>query len=343
MTSQNQEMLADRDEQAALWCISLAESELPHHEQQQFDRWIADPDNARALEEVSRLWNSVEMASDLPELIQIRGQALENFRRANKRRWTRPPSALRYWVGACAAVLLVAVASLFFVLSDPVLVLKTGIGERRVAMLEDGSRVSLDADSTVEVRLRDNRRELKLVSGRAMFEVAKDPLRPFAVTAGNRIVVATGTAFSVEMLNRHVHVLLYEGHVAVLDSNRSTPTQIRVRNGLVPAGQMLTPGRELVVGEGDGGLATLAATDPARSLSWETGQLSFDDEPLAAAVERMNRYSKVKLAIDDPAIGAIRVNGVYTAGDVDAFVEGVTALNPVRAARGNDRIKLSGR
>jgi transmembrane sensor len=82
----------------------------------------------------------------------------------------------------------------------------------------------------------------------------------------------------------------------------------------------------------------VSQVDVERSLSWEEGQLSFDSEPLASAVERFNRYAREPLAVGDPASANVRVNGVFNAGDTEAFVEGVTALHPVRAVRSGGKI-----
>lgn len=340
MKGQPEEPILDRDEQAALWCLDLAEGELSHHEQADFDDWIADPDNARAFQDAARVWNAADASSDMPELIQMRTAALEGYRRANQRRWRRRP-ARWIWISSIAAMLVLALATTLL-LRDPMQVYRTGISERRIAVLEDGSRISLDADTEIDVRLHRDRRELTLVRGRAKFDVAKDPLRPFSVTAGGKIVVATGTSFSVELLNRQVHVLLYEGHVAVLDdeNGETRPQRMGPKARSVSADQALTPGRELVVMRDSPDAATVTAADPVRSLSWESGQLSFDDEPLQAAAERMNRYSREKLTVGDPMTARIRVNGVFTAGDTDAFIEGVTALNPVRAERSAGQITL---
>src|SRR3546814_19485198 len=89
----------------------------------------------------------------------------------------------------------------------------THIGERQLAVLDDGSRVSLDAVTKVKVRMKDEARQVELLEGRAKFDVAKDPLRPFTVAAGDKLVVAVGTSFSVELIDGQVRVILYEGQV----------------------------------------------------------------------------------------------------------------------------------
>jgi hypothetical protein len=151
-----------------------------------------------------------------------------------------------------------------------------------VVVLADGSKVSLDAATRVDVSYRHDGRALRLEQGRAKFDVAKDPLRPFAVAAGDETVVATGTEFSVELVRRQVRVVLYEGHVAVLGpaSVKGTPQPVRLAARAAPADQLLVPGRELVM-NASAQVATVAAADPVRTLAWEGGQLVFVDEPLA--------------------------------------------------------------
>src|SRR3546814_14429474 len=86
----------------------------------------------------------------------------------------------------------------------------TEIGERQLAVLEDGSQVSLDAATKVNVRMKEAGRQVELLAGRAKFDVAKDPQRPFTVAAGDKLVVAVGTSFSVELIDGQVRVILYE-------------------------------------------------------------------------------------------------------------------------------------
>src|SRR5690606_30755436 len=160
---------------------------------------------------------------------------------------------------------------------------------------------------------------------RARFEVARNPLRPFSVTAANEVVVATGTAFSVELVRQQVRVVLYEGHVAVLDrEDGNVRRTVAVGARKLPADQLLRPGKELVLPVAPQRsrtpvvAATIAPADPVRSLSWEAGQLVFEDEPLDLVVERMNRYATRPLAIGDAGAAGVRVSGVFTAGDTEA-------------------------
>jgi transmembrane sensor len=78
-----------------------------------------------------------------------------------------------------------------------------------------------------------------------------------------------------------------------------------------------------------------------RATAWQNGKIIFDDEPLAEAAARVNRYTDKKVVVEGAA-KAERVSGVFDAGDVDAFVEAVTYYLPVKAARTGGQVVLHG-
>lgn len=330
---------SDAREAALAWCLRVADGPLSLAEQTEFEAWLSvDRRHAALYDQAVTLWQGVgDQASD-PDMIVLRGAALESVRRASSGQWVRAP---RLPILAVAAALMAAIALGVWSYNAP-RVYETGIGERRVVALSDGSRLSLDADTAVQVRYRRERRDLVLQRGRAKFLVAKDPMRPFAVAAGGQVVVAVGTQFSVERVGTEVRVVLFEGKVAVLadraGEGRLTP--VRVGPTAAPADQVLKPGGELVL-TGTHAAAQLMVADLGRSQAWEGGQLIFTDEPLAQAVERVNRYAEQPIVVADGAAGRVLINGVFTAGDTQAFVEGVTEAFPIQARADDGRTLLS--
>lgn len=327
------------EEQAAEWCWRIADRALTDQEQAEFDAWIrADPRHQQVFDEMVAVWKGTDTIAEMPGFLSLRAKALTTMENARDRDeassygrsgWLRA-------VAAAAAVILMVFSGLWF-FNDGADVYDTGIGERRIVRLEDGSRISLDASSRVVVAYSDDRRALRLERGRAKFDVAKDPLRPFGVTAGNQTVVATGTAFSVELLRDQMRVLLYEGEVAVVA--QPVPGRAAAAAKVVkPAGtpgnahmtEQLLPGQELVSSLASGAVR-IAPAQMDRSLSWEDGRLDFVDEPLARAVERINRYTDTPIVVGDAAAGRLLVNGVFDAGDTQSFVRGMTALFPLSA------------
>lgn len=203
---------------------------------------------------------------------------------------------------------------------------RTELGEQRTLALDDGSQVTLDTNTAIRVAFGEQRRSVELVSGRVHFVVAKDPARPFVVTAGQRQVIAIGTAFDVMREGDSVSVLLMEGKVVVRDGSAQGPVE------------SLEPGDRLKFRRG----AAVAQDRPDLSAvtAWQTGQAVFDDDPLSEAVAQLNRYQRRPIVIADARVGAMRISGSYKMGSSEAFAQSVSALLPVSVSETPSQIVL---
>jgi len=337
----------------------------------ELQRWMqSDPQNALAYRRVSATWSTVGANASAPEIVIARRDALEHSRKAGRRRWSaKPLGRLKAWAIAASALLAVGVGLWSFV-AQRSNVYTTDLGERRTLTLPDGSVVTLDARSRMRVKYTDKERLVALEQGQARFTVAKDPLRPFRVRARNQTVVALGTQFDVELVFSAVLVTLIEGHVAVtgVDPLSLSANATKGRNETLPLKQpshpqgdsggtpdealsRRGPGEgvvELTAGEGlrirqDGRAVLVANVDLDRATAWQSGKMFFDNEPLASAAERVNRYARRQIEVD-PSVATVGISGVFNAGDPDAFVEAVTLYFPVKIDRTNEsEIRLTAR
>ena len=82
-------------------------------------------------------------------------------------------------------------------------------------MLPDGTNVKMNTDTSMNVSYGRETRLVNLQSGEAYFEVAHNTVKPFVVRTGNYLVRATGTAFSVKLLDNNLDILVTNGHVDV--------------------------------------------------------------------------------------------------------------------------------
>jgi transmembrane sensor len=202
----------------------------------------------------------------------------------------------------------------------------TAVGQRRDVVLDDGSKITLNTASLVEVRYSADRRDVMLLQGQAMFHVAKNPDRPFVVSAGSRQVTALGTAFDVQIRqDGQVQILLVEGRVRVDPVRRQGLERIipsLARTDLVPGQQLVTEGP---------GLVEVAAADVERETAWNRGVLIFRDDAVGDAVKEVNRYSAVQLVVDDPGVARLKVSGIFPTASRDDFVAALETLYPVSA------------
>jgi transmembrane sensor len=308
--------------EAAAWRVRLTEEDAETSEA--FEAWLADPQNEAAWDHVQAPWREIGEKATSPELMAARAGALARARREGRRRWT---STTRGRIAASLAAVMLAAGSYGgwrWADAQPD-VYRTTLGERRVVPLPVGSRVSLDSGSKVRIRYTKDARKLELVSGQARFDVAKDVRRPFSVTARDQTVVATGTAFNVDLLGPKVLVTLIEGKVVVLREPR--------RRDAAPASIPLKAGEQLV--SAPAAAPEIHAISVERATSWETGQLTFADEPLAAVAERVSRYAEEPIHVA-PDAATMRVSGVFRAGDTAGFVDMVTSYLPVEANAATD-------
>jgi transmembrane sensor len=319
-----------RAEEAAGWCVRLCEGEMTSGARAQLTRWLAsDPAHRSAFNQAVEAWQEVSAAEATSEILALRVDALASLRRAQRARAGRRVLGVSTsWVLAASVV----IALLFGLLAARYpgsQQFSSGLGQRRLVSLADRSSVNLDASSEVLVRYSSGERSLQLLKGRAKFQVAKDPGRPFRVRAADREIVATGTIFSVEIVQNEVHVVLYQGHVSVVGPDR-------VSTALAAGDELIGPIAKPQV--------QVEAANIARSLSWESDRLEFVDEPLASAVERVNRYARSPIAIGDTAAAGERISGVFTTGDTRAFIEGVTAVSGLKAEErdGQEVLWMSG-
>lgn len=184
---------------------------------------------------------------------------------------------------------------------------ETRLGQVLRMPLEDGSIVTLNSDSRIEVRFDDRIRNVRLLRGEAIFDVAKDRQHPFVVTAGDTEVTAVGTSFRVKRFAGTTDVLVREGIVEVAGADAPKPlrlvanTKTEVRAG---ARAVVAPTQ---VGEIN------------RELAWRDGKIAFSGETLQRVAVEFSRYSRTPIRIPDPEVAKLRVVGLYSATDPVGF------------------------
>jgi transmembrane sensor len=341
MTTQKptDEAMTRQLEEASAFRVRLAEAGMDSSEA--LEAWLAaDPAHRAAWARVNGPWELVGEHATAPELMAMRRDALSRTHRQGRARWNGRPRRGRLMAAVASFAVIVACGiGVYMWNAQRGDVYRTVSGERRVVTLEDGSKISLDARSEVRVRYTGDARRLELLSGQARFDVAHDSQRPFSVRARDQLVIATGTAFNVDMVGSTVLVTLIEGRVEVLE-NIGTPRP-RVAAHLEaddiavdkPQRQVLTAGEQLRVAPDT--VPVVTTVDVDRAVAWESGHLVFSDEPLSSVVARINRYAALPVEVD-PDIGKLRISGVFRTDDLGTFIDTVTRYLPVVATVRDD-------
>src|SRR5690606_17059020 len=78
-----------------------------------------------------------------------------------------------------------------------------------------------------------------------------------------------------------------------------------------------------------GGARIVQLTDVPVTRDWQEGMLSFVDEPLRAVVDRVNRYSADKIALDDATVGELRFTGTVRYDEIVEWARGLDRVFPI--------------
>jgi len=217
----------------------------------------------------------------------------------------------------------------------------SGIGEVRRIALEDGSTMLLNTATEVAVQFSERQRNIRLIRGEALFEVAHDTARPFLVRVNDIAVRAVGTAFAVRLEAAQVDVTVTEGIVEVAEPTTALGSNQATSAASLPKAQRVAANERVVIGlAGAPEVRPIAPAEADRQLAWRQGLVSFDGESLQAAVAEINRHNRRQIVIDDPALAAKPVVGIFRATDLDGFSAAAAEALKARAIRDGDVIRL---
>lgn len=325
---------------AAAW-LSLRDRGMSAAETAEFVRWLQqDPQHAAVFEELNTVWKDFDRLGAVP--VPAPAAAVPDADLLAPRLRARRHPAVAWGTAGLAAAALLAVA--FVTARAPRHTAETAVGAFQKIDLPDGSVAQLNTDSAIDTDFTPAERRVRVVRGEVFFSVAKNPNRPFLVTAGPVTVRAVGTAFNVRQRDTAIEVLVTEGRVR-LDSSRG---QSLLPASAATAGDpLLVAGEQaLVAGRSNGSapeLATVAKVDPPaiqRALAWQERRLEFDATPLAEVVAEFNRYNRQQLVIADASLAAKRFSGTFRADSYEPLVRLLEEDFGVNAVRGRSEITL---
>jgi transmembrane sensor len=202
----------------------------------------------------------------------------------------------------------------------------TQVGEQRTLRLADMSVITLNTDSDIKVRLDASTRNIELLRGEALFQVAHDPHHPFLVKTPSAIVQAVGTQFNV-----------YEGPAAT----RVSVLEGRVRISSASDSQFFDAGEEGDVSP-DGSIHRNTKANVLNTVAWRERRLVFTDSPLEEMVYEFNRYSPmVHLTLQGIAQDSFHYTGILDAADPDSLADLLSKEPDLKVERRGSEIVIS--
>jgi len=350
----------DRQEvqaQAAEW-IAMIDRGMTLDEERALTRWIDEsPLHGETLVKCASMWDLLDVLSPIAKLLPIEHHS-DNESTHGSVAESRHGGSHRFAIAASLVALFGAALFVFQTVenhgahnnidelartqtierAEQAQRYTTAVGEISEVSLEDGSTLKLNTDSEVLVKFSQDQRRIVLQRGEVFFDVAKNPERPFIVTAESEQVTAIGTAFNVDLSEETgTEVLVTEGRVVV---NRVSMNDVNERADINPYQAVyLSKGQKVVIRDNQ----TLVSepTDVDLMLAWQDGMLVFEGESLAQAIREIDRYTPLSFKIVDQEIATIPVGGFFKTGDMDQLLLILEQNFGVRSVRKGNAIMLS--
>ncbi|MFZ5779021.1 MAG: FecR family protein [Pseudomonadota bacterium] len=296
-------------DEAIDWLVRLRSGAASSLEERDFLRWRRQSAaHEAAAAEAEALMGAVGQTRQAREFAETARQSVAAPRR-------RLPRRALFAVAAAASVAAIAVnlpalGPLAGLYSDHA----TAVGQRKRAVLPDGSMVDLNTATALSLEYSSGERRLVLYEGEIFVDVAKDPARPFVVVSGPFRAQAVGTAFGVRRRDGGGEVSVTEGTVEVRIGERPA---MRVQ-----AGQHLEIGNE--------GRFRLAAIDVDTATAWQRGKLIVNRWPLQAVVAELERYRTGRIVIMNEQLKSFEITGVFDVDDPERVLRSIAETTHAR-------------
>lgn len=207
--------------------------------------------------------------------------------------------------------------------------LHTATGERRSVTLADGSRLELDARTSVDVDFGAGQRTLVLRQGQLLAQLDPAQETAFVVRSQHGEVRAQGPRFMLRQEQERTLALALDGDLAL-------------RSGSDTA--LLTQGRAAYLDGRSIAMAGLQAI-PDAATAWVRGMLQAEDMPLGEVLAALKPYRLGFMRVS-PQAARLRVTGVYGLDDSDATLQTLADTLPIAIHRHSGgwlvRVELAG-
>lgn len=237
--------------------------------------------------------------------------------------WRR--TVIRPWtIGAAAAIALMAIS---FVLWNN----SKGLDTDKL-ILNDGTLVWLKGGSNLMYTEKNNAhvRYAELHNGAALFEVAKDPARPFILKCGTFTIKVLGTSFNIRPVQDRLELEVLSGKVNISSSADTLGIDV-------------TSNQKVIYAE-TGGLVRRELTE--REISEATADTEYDmkfrNENLNKVFARIEKKFGVSIEADSKQLSNCRITADFTDHSLESTIMMISEVLPVEYKINGSTITLSG-
>lgn len=308
------------EQQAYDWIVKLETGAMLNGDEERFIEWLSkDEAHGLAFAQAEQTWLLMKDASALPKLAFVHKSNDDTAEKITK----RIPSKWQLW--SLAASFLILSFTIIFGNSLWIPITAdyyTSTGERAKHLLSDGSIITLNTGSAIEVSMNEASRKINVIAGEIYVAVAPDRQRPFVVKAGNMQVTALGTEFMVhKRQNQDSLVIVTEHSVKVENTDNSASSLV------------LDVGESVTLAKEQKQFSTKKKVNYLRKTAWLKGKYVFTEQSLGTVVTELSRYHKGKIVILDDSVKTLTLNGVLDLDEPYTSLQNLSYTLPIKVIK----------
>lgn len=317
--------------QAAKWFARMQNAEADHPDRSKFDAWLMEsPAHANEYSAIAAVWDDFDSTAKMQALAQAMAQKNSDMAKQRKHYTTMANKA--------ALMVLVMVFSFFGYQgwvewqAQPLMQMakNSGIAEIIQQELPDGSQLTLNANTEMDIIYYRDKRVIKLKRGEAIFEVSKDANRPFVVDSGIAKVTVLGTRFAVNQIDGRVVVAVDHGRVQVEtkpSSGAAEMTPVVLSNGQMAE---VRPNTSPVFLERN-------AMD---AFGFSSGRLVFENASLNEVAETLSRYRLKPIVAIGKNSKQPHITAVMNVAETESFLKTLPQIAAVEVKQNQNQTLL---
>nr|WP_293302753.1 FecR domain-containing protein [Allomuricauda sp.] len=201
-------------------------------------------------------------------------------------------------------------------LAQSIITKTTEWGQRSDIVLSDGTRITLNAGSSIEFPESFEGATVRqvILDGEAFFEVAKNPNKPFLITTEGVTTKVLGTSFNVNSyaFNDHISVTVKTGKVQVQSTSK---------NGHVNTVYLLPNEKAEYSREND--MITKSKLDNDNYLDWKNGIIRFNDITFLEASKMLSRWYGIHIGFENSKLKNCHVTARYENAKLQVVLESI--------------------
>lgn len=289
-----------------------------------------DPDMQEAIEDVSgELWKeAMEKQSFVCDMEheKYKKEAALLLKRINKPRRHRR----NIWAAACITIMIVMglgipQMSTIQVKEEIYAEVTTSFGEKKEWTLPDGSKVKLNACTTLKYPEQFDGRERKIeLIGEAYFQVSKNEKQPFIIKVNGFDVRVLGTKFNVKA---------YAPNEMALVSVESGKVQVEL-----PEAMMRLVANEQVQINTQSNEYVKRQEDHRKAMAWMQNKLHYNDASFYDVIRDLERYYNCRFKFADNQFFDYRFSGEHDNKSLQAVLQSIEYATGVKSKREGDYI-----